>query len=144
MKLRHIYQNAAKRKLAYKYLEKNPDGTFLANTTFVNIIYLQEKSEIIGALNFEVTPYYGTNNPKYIWVDEVRIFEENNQGRGYGTKLMKYLFKRLNEMNLKIPVRLKHNNTEIAKRFFLKLHFKEIDSERHFEISFADIEKYHG
>jgi len=143
MRLRHIHQRGAKIKLANKYEEKNPGRKFLADSTLENVIYLHEKSEIIGALNFDIQ-HDPNNNPKHIWVGEVRIFDKNKRGRGYGTKLIKYLFKRLNEMNFKIPVRLKHNNNESVKRFYLKLHFKEIESERHFEISFADIEKYHS
>jgi hypothetical protein len=138
MKCKFVQQDkAVNDPIISAFLKDRPDGFIALNRG--DIIYLQENSEIIGALNFEEVDD-DCASPPYIWVDTFWIFDENNRRKGYGTKLMRCFFERIKK--LKINVRLLPIQQDDAKKFFNKLHFKEI-KDQHVEITFKDIKKYH-
>ena len=138
MKCKFVRQdNAVKDPIISAFLEDHPGGFIALNRG--DIIYLQENSEIIGALNFEEADD-DHPSPPYIWVDAFWIFDKNNRRKGYGTKLMKCFFERI--IKIKKNVRLLPVQHEDAKKFFDKLHFKEIKDQQ-VEITFKDIIKYH-
>jgi hypothetical protein len=133
---RYVQQEKAVEDVLIKKFLKNHHEGFIALNRG-DIIYLHENSEIIAALNYEEVDDNRPSSP-YIWIDAIWVFDENNRRKGYGTKLMKCFFKSIKKFKKNVHL----HPVEDAKKFFVKLHFKEIE-DQHVEITFKDIKKYH-